>query len=214
MLRGLRRRFGPGRGEPLARFALRVIAVSPAPEEPEDDESYVPMLIVESAPGPEDPALGAGAFAIGALLFVEWAVARLGETTLPERLRALLPRLTTAVETGRVGPEGYAAHRTRQREQYFNHREAAVYDVSLHRDDAGLYVAVGQQVGRGRWTAEATLLQAATVAPYEVLLRLGPLEGRELLGWLDHATNRWLDDEDAGFPITGWDPERGLSAED
>lgn len=214
MLRGLRRHFGPGRGEPLARFALRAIAVSPTPEEPEDDEQYAPMLIVESAPEPEDPALGPGAFTIGALLFVEWAVARLGDTTLPERLRALLPRLRAAVETGRVGPERYGAHRAGQRERYFNHREAAVYDVSLHRDDAGLYVAVGQQIARGRWTAEATLLQAATVAPYEALLRLGAPEGLELLAWLDHATNRWLDDEDAGFPVAAWDLERGPSAED
>ena len=206
MLRGLRRRFGPARGAPLATFVIRAVAVSPFEAEPEDDKEYRPALIVESAPEPGDPSFGPGAAAIGVLLFVEWAQAQLGDATLPLRLRALLPRLRAAVAAGRVGPEGYARHRATQRERYFNHREAAAYAVGLHRDEAGLYAVVGQRIARGRWTAEAALLEAATVAPYEALLRLDPPPALALLAWLERAVQRWLDEQDAGFPVTTWDP--------
>ena len=104
MLRSVRRRWRGMRGEALACFTLRVVAVSPYPEEPEGVEGYTPTLLVDSAPEPGDEtaALEPGALAIGALLFVEWAQSRLGEATLPLRLRAVLPRLRIAVEEGRV----------------------------------------------------------------------------------------------------------------
>lgn len=210
VLRGLRRRFRPSRGEALARFNLRVVAVSPFPEEPEDDETYRPTLIVAAAPDPGDPALGPGQIAVGTLLFVEWAQSRLDDETLPVRLGALLPRLRLSVELGRTGPAHYARHREGQRERYFNHREAAVYQVALHRDDGGLYTVVERRIARGRWTERATLLEAATLAPYEALLRLEPPESFALLAWQSRAVERWLDGEGAGFPVAGWDPERSL----
>ena len=78
MLRHLRRRFRGTRGEPLATFAIRVTAVSPYPEEPEDEELYRPSLIVATAPEPDDPALTPSQLVIGTLLFVVefvvWAV--------------------------------------------------------------------------------------------------------------------------------------------
>ncbi len=206
MLRGLRRRFSGARGAPLAGFVIRVIAVSPFEEEPEDNKDYTPTLIVESGPAPGDPALGPGAVAIGTLLFVEWAQSRLGDATLPLRLRALLPRLRVGVESGRVGSHAYARHRANQRERFFNHREAAAYTVALHRDEAGLYVVVGQRIARGRWTADATLLEAATVAPYEATLRLDPPAALALLAWQGRAVRHWLDGEEADFPVTAWDP--------
>lgn len=214
MLRDLRRRFSRARGEALAALELRVVAVSPFPEEPEDDEGYTPTLLVEARPDPGDPALEPVHFALATLLFVEWAQARLGNATLPVRLRALLPRLRVAVELGRVGPGQYARHRVNQRERYFHHREAAGYDVELHRDEDGLYVAVGRRVARGRWTARATVLEAATLAPYEALLRLAPPEQRAILAWLERAAARWLDGQAADFPLTGWDSARGLAAPD
>lgn len=208
MLRGMRRRFSQTRGAPLATFALRVLAVSPYPEEPEGDEGYRPTLIVELEPAPDRPAPGAGAVAIGTLLFVEWAQARLDDATLPLRLRALLPRLRVAVESGRVGPHTRAQHRRNQGERYFNHREAAAYTVELHRDEGGVYVAVDRRVAHGRWTEAATTLEAATVAPYEALLRLDPAAAAALLAWQGRAVARWLDAEDAAFPVADWDPDR------
>ena len=203
MLRSVRRRWQGMRAEALACFTLRVVAVSPYPEEPEGVEGYTPTLLVDSAPEPGDEAaaLEPGALAIGALLFVEWAQSRLGDATLPLRLRAVLPRLRIAGEEGRVGPDHYAAHRAGQRERYFHHREAATYAVALHRDADGLYVAVTSRVARGAWTEAATLLQAATLAPYEALLRLAPPDQRALLTWLERAVTRWLDGEDADFPV-------------
>jgi hypothetical protein len=211
MLRGLRRRFGGARGAPLALFTLRVIAVSPFPAEPEDDEDYHPTLIVESAPAPDAPDLSPEGFAIGALLFVEWAYRRAEDVTLPLRLRALLPRLRQAVKQGRVGPEAYARHRAAQQERYFHHREAASYEVALHRDDAGLYIGVKRRVADGKWTAAATLLEAATLAPYEALLRLDEATALATLAWLTHAVGRWLEEYEAGFPVTEWDPAGPLS---
>ena len=214
LLRAVRRRFKGMRGEPLATFTLRVVAASPFPEEPEEDENYQPALLVESLPEPDDPsgaALGPGQLAIGALLFVEWAQGRLGDATLPLRLRAVLPRLRVAVESGQVAPAHYAAHRAGQRERYYHHREAATYAVELHRDDDGLYVVVESKVQRGRWTDEAALLDAATLAPYEALLRLDPPAQTALLAWLQRAVTRWLDEADPDFPIREWDPSRPLA---
>jgi hypothetical protein len=211
MLRGLRRRFSGTRGAPLASFTFRVVAVSPFPEEPEDDENYYPTLIVESAPAPGAPDLTPEGFAIGALLFVEWAYRRAEDTTLPLRLRALLPHLRQAVKHGRVGPEAFARHRATQQERYFHHREAASYEVTLHRDDAGLYLGVKRRVVDGKWTEAATLLEAATLAPYEALLRLDEPAALATLDWLTHAVERWLDEIEAGFPITEWDPAEPLA---
>lgn len=211
MLRGMRRRFGQTRGDPLAAFTLRVLAVSPYPEEPEDNEHYRPTLIVELEPTPNRPAPGPGAIAVGALLFVEWAYARLDDASLPLRLQALLPRLRVAVELGRVGAHSHAQHRRVQRERYFNHREAATYTIELHRDEGGVYVAAGRRVARGRWTEATTLLEAATVAPYEALLRLDPAEAAAFLAWQERAVARWLDERDAAFPVAGWDPARPLA---
>ena len=214
MLRTVRRRFKGMRGAPLACFTLRVVAVCPYPEEPEDDIGYEPSLIVDSTPEPDDPAgaaLAPGELAIGTLLFVEWAQARLGDATLPLRLRAVLPRLQLAVELGKVGPTHYHAHRAGQRERYFHHREAATYAVELHRDDDGLYVVVESRVVRGQWTESATLLEAATVAPYEALLRLDPPEQAALLAWLQRAVTRWLDTEKVAFPVRDWDPAHPLA---
>ena len=214
LLRAVRRRFKGMRGEPLATFTLRVVAASPYPEEPEEDKNYQPALLVESLPEPDNPsgaAPGPGQLAIGALLFVEWAQARLGDATLPLRLRAVLPRLGVAVESGKVGPAHYAAHRAAQRERYYHHREAASYAVELHRDDDGLYVVVESKIQRGRWTDEATLLDAATLAPYEALLRLDPPAQAALLAWLQRAVARWLDEEDPDFPIREWDPSGPLA---
>jgi hypothetical protein len=210
MLRGIRRRFSGTRGAPLATFTLRVIAVSPFPEEPENDEDYHPTLIVESAPAPDTPDLTPEGFAIGALLFVEWAFRRAEDMTLPLRLRALLPRLRQAVKQGRVGPESFARHRATQQERYFHHREAASFEVSLHRDDAGLYVGVKRRVADGRWNEAATLLEAATLAPYEALLRLDEPAALATLDWLTHAVERWLNEFEAGFPVAEWDPEGPL----
>ena len=214
LLRAVRRRFKGMRGEPLATFTLRVVAASPFPDEPEEDKNYQPALLVESLPEPDDPsgaAPGPGQLAIGALLFVEWAQGRLGDSTLPLRLRAVLPRLRLAVEAGTIGPAHYAAHRAGQRERYYHHREAATYAVELHLDDDGLYVAVESRVQRGRWTDEATLLDAATLAPYEALLRLDLPAQAALLAWLHRAVARWLDEEDPDFPVREWDPSRPLA---
>ncbi|HET8625965.1 MAG TPA: hypothetical protein VFL91_01000 [Thermomicrobiales bacterium] len=210
MLRGVRRRWRGRREEPLACFTVRVLAVSPYPEEPED-ESYTPTLLVESAPDPGDPALGPGQVAVGALLFVAWAQRRLGTAELPLRLRAVLPRLRHAVEVGAVGPERYAAHRATQHERYFHQREAATYAVELRRDEDGLYVAVTTRVAKGRWTPEAAVLQAATMAPYEALLRLAAPEQRALLAWLERAVARWLDGHAPDFPVADWDPAAPLA---
>ena len=211
LLRGLRRHFRQSRGPALARFTLRVVAVSPFAEEPEDDETYRPTLIVASTPDPGDPTLGPGQIAIGTLLFVEWAQSRLDDEALPVRLGALLPRLRLSVELGRAGPQHYARHREGQRERYFHHREAAVYRVALHRDDGGLFVVVERRIARGRWTERATLLEAATLAPYEALLRLEPLESVALLAWQGRAVDRWLDGQGADFPVTEWDLRHPLA---
>ncbi len=205
MLRGLRRRLYEARNEPLARFTLRVLAVSPFPEEPENDENYFPSLIVESSPAPDDAALPPVAFAIGTLLFVEWAYARQEEATLTHRLQALLPRLRVAVRGGHLGPARYAAHRAGQQERYFHQREAATYEVAIHRDETGLFVAVRERVMKGPWPATATLLEAATLAPYEALLRLEREEALATLAWLAVGVEHWPCGRIAGFPVTEWD---------
>lgn len=206
MLRGLRRRFVGARGVPLALFTIRVIAVSPFPEEPEGDEDYHPTLIVASAPAPDSAEITPEGFAIGALLFVEWAYRRLEDVTLPLRLRALLPRLRQAVKQGRVGPAAWERHRAVQQERYFHHREAASYEVALQRDADGLYLTVKRRIADGKWTEAATLLEAATLAPYEALLRLDEPTAFASLAWLAHAVERWLDEFEAGFPVLEWDP--------
>jgi hypothetical protein len=211
MLRGLRRRLPGTRGTPLALLTFRVVAVSPFPEEPADDEDYRPSLIVEAAPDPGAGGVTPAAFAIGALLFVEWAYDRLDDQTLPLRLRSLGPRLRLAVRQGLVGPERYAGHRAGQRERYFNHREAATFEVALHRDDDGLYPVVKRRVADGKWTEAAALLEAATLAPYEALLRLDPAAALALLAWLDLAAARWLAGHAAGFPVADGDPAGRLS---
>lgn len=205
MLRGVRRRWSERREAPLACLTFRVLAVSPYPEEP-DDEQYSPSLIVESVPAPGAAVLDAASLAYGVLLFVEWSWRKLGDPALPLRLRALLPRLRLAVDLGKVGPEQYAAHRQGQRERFFHHREAATYLVELRRDDAGVYAAVESHVAKGDWTLASTLLEAATVAPYEALLRLAPPDQRALLAWLERAVACWLDQRDAGFPVLAWEP--------
>ncbi|MFN8511981.1 MAG: hypothetical protein U0841_05220 [Chloroflexia bacterium] len=212
MLRHLRRRFRGTRGEPLASFALRVTAVSPYPEEPEDEEHYKPSLIVAATPEPGDPALTPTQLAIGTLLFVEWANAQNADGGLPTRLRAILPYLRPAVKHGRLGPDRYAAHRAGQRANYFHHRDAASYDVALHRDDSGLYLAVERKIMKGRWSEETTLFEAATVAPYEALLRLDPPEGLALLTWLTLAIDHWLAGEEAPFPVQSWPLDQPLAA--
>lgn len=209
MLRGMRRRFSQTRGAPLATFAVRVLAVSPYPEEPEDDENYRPTLIVQLEPATTEPP--PGAVAVATLLFVEWAFARLDDVALPTRLRALLPRLLVAVELARVGPGQFEQHRRNQQERYFNPREAATYTVELHRDEDGVYVVVGKRVARGRWTEATTLLDAATVAPYEALLRLEPPEQEALLAWQALAVDRWRRGHEAGYPTDAWEPGVPLS---
>jgi hypothetical protein len=210
MLRGFKRRLHEARNAPLAQFTLRVLAVSPYPEEPEDDENYQPSLIVESSPALDDPALTPTAFAIGALLFVEWAYARQEDVTLTQRLGALVPRLRVAVRGGHLGPARYATHRAGQQERYFHHREAATYEVAIHRDETGLFVAVRERVAKGRWTAAATLLEAATLAPYEALLRLEREEALATLAWLAAGGEHWPRGRMAGFPVTAWDLAVGL----
>jgi hypothetical protein len=204
MLRHLRRRFRSTRGEPLVSFALRVTAVSPYPEEPLDEEHYRPSLIVAATPEPGDPGLTPAQLAIGSLLFVEWARAQRPDNALAVRLRAIIQHLYPAVRHGRLGPERHAAHRAGQRDNYYHHRDAATYDVALHRDDDGLYLAVERRIMKGRWDDDATLFEAATVAPYEALLRLPPDEGIILLDWLSLAIERWLAGEEAGFPLQSW----------
>jgi hypothetical protein len=212
MLRNIRRRFRGTRSEALASFAIRVTAVSPYPEEPEDEEHYKPSLIVAATPEPGDPALTPSQLAIGTLLFVEWAYAQRPDGTLPARLRAILPYLRPAVKHGRLGPERHAAHRAGQRDNYFHHRDAATYEVALHRDDSGLYIAVERRIAKGRWSDETTLFEAATVAPYEALLRLAPPEGLALLDWLTLAIDRWLAGGDADFPVQAWSLDEPLAA--
>lgn len=207
MLRELRRRYRSLREEPLARFALTVTAVSPFPEEPVDDEAYYPSLIVS---GDSAPALPAHYLAIGTLLFVEWAHGQLGDLALLTRLRALLPRLRVGIELGRIGPERREEHRATQRERYFHHREAATYEIALHRDAAGPFVAVKRRIVPGRWTGEATLLEAATLAPYEALLHLAAPDGLTLLAWLARAVDRWRAERPAAFPFAGWDLDAAL----
>jgi len=205
MLRGFRRRLHEARNEPLARFTLRVLAVSPFPEEPENDENYLPSLIVESSPAPDDAALPPVAFAIGALLFIEWAYARQEDVTLTHRLQALQPRLRVAVRGGHLGPARYAAHRAGQQERYFHHREAATYELTIYRDEMGLFLAVRERVAKGPWTAAATLLEAATLAPYEALLRLERDEALATLDWLMAGGEHWRRGRMAGFPVAEWD---------
>lgn len=189
----------------MGRFTVRVLAVSPFEEEPGANEGYLPSLIVESAPAPGEGELSPAGFAIGALLFTEWAVGQGGDGALATRLRAILPRLRVATRGGQLGPGRYAAHRAGQRERYFHPREAATYEVAIGRDDAGLYVLVKSRVAKGPWTAAATLLEAATLAPYEALLRTGREEGLATLGWLEVAVERWAAGYEAGFPVGAWD---------
>ena len=205
MLRQLRRRYQGLRGAPLAQFSITVTAVSPYPEEPEDNEAYRPSLIVAAEPGDDAAAPAPGTLMVATLLFVEWAQHQLGTETLPARLRALVPRLRLTVEGGRAGPAQRERHRAAQRERYFHHREAAVYAITLHRDDAGLFVAVKARVQSGRWSGEATLLEAATLAPYEALLRLEAEAGLSLLAWLARAVEAWRAGTRADFPVATWD---------
>lgn len=203
MLRGLRRRINASRAAPRDVLTFRVQAVSPHPEEPEGDEDYRPPLIVDATPEP-DADTSPERFAIGALLFVEWAYARLDDRMLALRLHALLPRLRLAVRGGSLGPARYAEHRARQRERYYHHREAATYEAALHREGTGLYLAVKRRVADGPWEADRTLLEAATLAPYEALLRLDAAASAQLLRWLERATAAWLAEEDARFPLAMW----------
>jgi hypothetical protein len=212
MLRHLRRRFRSTRGETLASFALRVTAVSPYPDEPVDEEHYRPSLIVAATPESGDPALTPTQLQIGSLLFVEWAAAQRSDNALAARLGAIIPHLHRAVKHGHLGPDRYAAHRAGQRDNYYHHRDAAIYEVALHRDDDGLYVAVERRVLKGRWDDDATLFEAATVAPYEALLRLTPDEGLLLLDWLSLAIDRWVAGEEAGFPVQSWSLDERLPA--
>ncbi len=211
MLRGIRRRFGTARGTPLALFTLHVLAVSPFPEEPTDNNDYRPTLIVTSSPAPEAGEIAPEAFARGVLLFTVWAYARLEETTLPLRLQALLPRLRIAVRGGRVGPAHHARHRATQAERYFHQREAAAYTVALHRDADGLFVAVKRRVADGKWTEGATLLEVATLAPYEALLRLEAPAALATLDWYDWVVERWLAGAEADLPVGDWDLAAPLS---
>jgi hypothetical protein len=212
MLRHLRRRFRSTRGETLASFTLRVTAVSPYPEEPVDEEHYRPSLIVAATPEPGDPALTPTQLAIGSLLFVEWAHAQRSDNALAVRLGTIIPHLHRAVKHGRLGPDRYAAHRAGQRDNYYHHRDAATYETALHRDDNGLYVAVERRVLKGRWDDDTTLFEAATVAPYEAMLRLDSPDGLILLDWLALAIDRWLADEEAGLPVQAWSLDERLSA--
>lgn len=203
MLRGLRRRISESRTAPRDLLTFRVQAVSIHPEEPKDDEEYRPPLIVSAAPEP-DAGTDPERFAIGALLFVEWADRRLNDRLLALRLQALLPRLRLAVRQGLVGPARYAEHRARQQERYYLHRDAAIYEAAIHNEDAGLYLAVKRRVNDGPWEEDKTLLEAATLAPYEALLRLEAPQSAQLLAWLERATAAWLADEEASFPLTAW----------
>lgn len=203
MLRGLRRRINESRTAPHDLLTFRVQAVSPHPEEPKDDEDYRPPLIVSATPEP-DAGITPERFAIGALLFVEWADKRMNDRMLALRLQALLPRLRLAVRQGSVGPARYAAHRARQQERYFHHREAATYEAALHSEEIGLYLAVKRRVADGPWQADRTLLEAATLAPYEALLRLDAPQSAQLLAWLELATTAWLAGHDAAFPLVAW----------
>ncbi|HEY8602633.1 MAG TPA: hypothetical protein VIL85_29715, partial [Thermomicrobiales bacterium] len=104
-----------------------------------------------------------------------------------------------------LGPARYAAHRAGQRERYFHHREAATYEVAIHRDELGLFVAVRERVAKGPWTAAATLLEAATLAPYEALLRLERDEALATLDWLAAGGEHWPRGRTAGFPVAEWE---------
>ena len=150
--------------------------------------------------------------AIGSLLFVEWANAQRSDNALAVRLGAIIPHLHRAVKHGHLGPDRYAAHRVGQRDNYYHHRDAATYELALHRDDDGLYVAVERRVLKGRWDDDATLFEAATVAPYEALLRLDAPDGPILLDWLALAIDRWLVAEEARFPVQSWSLDERLPA--
>lgn len=203
MLRGLRRRIRESRTAPLDRLTFQVQAVSTHPAEPDENEDYHPPLIVSATPEPNTTTTPEH-FAIGSLLFVEWAYVQLEDQLLAQRLNALLPRLRLALRQGLVGPARYSEHRARQQDRYYHHREAAAYEVALHRAEGNLYIAVKHRVTDGKWQAETTLLEAATVAPYEALLRLESEGGAQLLAWLAHATDAWLNGRDAAFPIKSW----------
>ena len=204
VLRGLRRRFSGARGELLGQLVIRVLAVSPFPEEPAGDETYTPTLIVETSPEPGDPALPPARLAIGTLLFIEWAQARLDDTSVPQQIQALLPRLRLAVTQGRLGPTAYQRHRAAQHERYFNHREAATFTIALRQDEHDLFVDIERHLAKGRWTETTAMRQAATVAPYEALLRLDAPDALALLAWLERASDHWLVGRSAGFPIATW----------
>lgn len=197
--RRLRQRGAP----PLAAVTLRVIAASPYPNEP-DDTNYRPSLLVQLAPALGDEPLGAETIVYTTLLFAEWARRALDEPTLILRFQALLPRLRLAVTLGKVGPETLAAHRRGQAERYYHHRDAAAYRVELRGDRAGLYVTVNSDARRGAWTPAKTLLEAATVAPYEALLRLERADQLVMLTWLALAVRRWLEGHEAGFARAAW----------
>lgn len=203
MLRGLRRRINESRTAPRDLLTFRVQAVSVHPEEPENDEDYRPPLLVSATPEP-DAGTDPERFAIGALLFVEWADTRLDDRMLALRLQALLPRLRLAVRQGLVGPARYAEHRARQQTRYYLHREAATYEAALHSEETGLYLTVKRRVVDGPWQADKTLLEAATLAPYEALLRLDPAASAQLLVWLERATTAWRAGHEAAFPLAEW----------
>ncbi|MGN6359249.1 MAG: hypothetical protein ACTHNK_02545 [Thermomicrobiales bacterium] len=212
VLRGLRRRFSGARGELLGQLVVRVLAVSPFPDEPAGDETYTPTLIVETNSDPGDPALSPARLAITTLLFVEWAQARLNDTSVPQQLQALLPRLRLAVTQGRLGPAAYQRHRAAQHERYFNHREAATFTVALRQDEHSLFVEIERHLAKGRWTETTAMRRAATVAPYEALLRLDAPNALLLLAWLERASDRWLAGRPADFPVGAWTSASTLAA--
>ncbi len=209
ILRGLRRRLQAmptaPTGVPVGQLTLRVLAVSPFEEEPDVRDGYQPSLIVESDQVPGAAGFAPDTLAIATLLLLEWATQRqkLAPVFVP-RLAQLLPRLQLAVRGGHLGPARYAAHRAGQQERYFHHREAATYEVTLLRDDQSMAVTVREQVSRGPWEGDATLLTAVTMAPYELLLHLEREAGLAWLTTLAAAVARWEQGERADFPLATW----------
>lgn len=200
---GVSRWFQERREPALAELLVRVIAASPYPDEP-DDVNYRPSLLVQVEPGPDGRARDVSALVYSTLLFVDWARRSLRDPALALRFEALLPRLRLAVKLGKLGPAALDAHRRGQQERYYHHREAAVYHVELRDGRKGLDVTVKSEPKRGAWTPAATLLQAATVAPFEALQRLEHRDQVTLLAWLEHAVERWCDERDAAFPRDHW----------
>lgn len=204
MFRGLRRRLAGERAEPLTRLQFQVLAVSPFEEEPDPQDGYQPLLLVQSDQVPGDATLAPDLLQIGSLLFVEWAVQRRDQPLLVPRLVHLVPRLRLAVRGGQLGPGRYAAHRERQQYAYFHHRPAATYSIGLLREPTGVAVTVQEQVQKGLWTAAATTQEAATLAPYETLLHLEPAAGLAYLDTLAAAVAQWEQHQPAHWPQDAW----------